>query len=233
MREFDDPRWQPLGMAIELADFNLRADPGVKCIDPGQCNGLAQNGRAHAAGNGADLGAANMHAIAVADRVIGIDLETDELAARVFLARDQRLLADEVVRLRLQWHREANASFERIGLRCEFIIGKDQARFDAHHVEGFETHRLDAMFLSSLPHRVEHRSGILGVAEDFISQLAGVASARHDERRTFEVTNAADGKAEPLKLADCRLCGRRPDDLLHQLAAVGALYRNVVQLIRG
>ena len=48
MRKGDDPRRQPLGMAVELADLDLGADGGVGDVEPRQRDILVQHGRAHA-----------------------------------------------------------------------------------------------------------------------------------------------------------------------------------------
>src|SRR5690349_58036 len=84
--------------------------------------------------NLADLGAPDMHAIAMAHRVIGGDLEADELVAWVLLALDERRLADEVVALRLERHGKADAGLEGIGLVGEFVVGEDETSFDTQHI---------------------------------------------------------------------------------------------------
>ena len=70
MREAHDPRRQPLLLAVELADLDLGPDAAMGDIDPGERDGLLQDRRAGAAGDDADLGAADMDAVAVADRLI-------------------------------------------------------------------------------------------------------------------------------------------------------------------
>ena len=82
-----------------------------------------------------------------------------------------------------------------------------------------------------LPDRVPHRGAVVGMAEDLVAELAGVAGARHHHRRPVVVADAADQEAEPLELLERGLGGRRPDQLLHDLAALGALDGEVVQLV--
>ena len=82
-------------MAVELADLDFGADCGMGDSEPRQSNVLVQHRRAHARCELADLGAADMHAIAMADRHVGVDVEADEFAQRIVLAPDQRFAADE------------------------------------------------------------------------------------------------------------------------------------------
>src|SRR6187551_1680587 len=104
MRELHDLRGKPLLVAVELADLHLITTLRVESVDPCQGDVLPKDRRAHASGDDANLCLANMNAVAMANCVIGIDLNADKLAARVFLALDQRLLANEVVAFRFQWH---------------------------------------------------------------------------------------------------------------------------------
>ena len=74
-------------------------------------------------------------------------------------------------------------------------------------------------------------AGILGMAEHFVAQLAGIAGPRDDNGSAVEIADAADGEAEPLQLGDAGLRRRRPHHLLQDLAARRALDREVVQLV--
>src|SRR4051794_27104773 len=69
------------------------------------------------------------------------------------------------------------------------------------------------------------------MAEDFVAELARIAGARHDDRRTLEMTDPADREAEPFELADRGLGRWRPHDLLQQIARFRPLDGDVVQLI--
>ena len=178
-------------------------------IHPRQRDRLLEERRARRTGDDTDLRPADMHRIAMTDSLIGVDIEPDQLVARVFLALDQRLAADEILGLRFQRHGKADAGLERIGLVREIIVGKDQPRLDAHHVERFEPHRLQPMFLARLPDRVEYGERILRVTEDLVAEFAGIAGARNDDRRAFEMADAADGEAEPFEFADRGLRRRR------------------------
>ena len=74
-------------MAVELADFDLGADRRMSDVEPCQRDVLLEHRRAHAAGNLADLGAADMDAVAMTDRLIGVDVETNQLARGCSLRR--------------------------------------------------------------------------------------------------------------------------------------------------
>jgi hypothetical protein len=78
MRKGNDAGGQSLLMAVELADLDFGADCGMGDSEPRQSNVLVQHRRAHARCELADLGAADMHAIAMADRHVGVDVEADE-----------------------------------------------------------------------------------------------------------------------------------------------------------
>ncbi len=99
MRQRHHDRRQALLLAVELADLNLRADGGMGDVDASERNRLAEDRRARGAGDNADLGAANMDAIAVADRVVRLYVETDHQVARMLLAAQERLAADKIVLL--------------------------------------------------------------------------------------------------------------------------------------
>ena len=176
-------------------------------------------------------GASDMHAVAMADIDIGVDVEPDQFARRVFLAADQRLAADEIVGLGLQRHGEADASLERIGLVGEFIAGEDQPGLDAHHVERRHAHRLQPVRLAGLPHRVEHFFRVARMAQDLVAELAGVAGARDHDRHALRIADAGDREAEPFEFGDRRLQRRGPDDLLQYVAALRPLHGDVVHLV--
>ena len=95
------------------------------------------------------------------DRLAGVDLEPDQLPLRACLPADQRIAADEIVVLRLERHGKADAGLERVGLVAELVIGEDQPRFDAQHVERLQAERDEAMRLAGLPDRVENGFAIL------------------------------------------------------------------------
>ena len=101
MREAHDPRGQPLLMAVELADLDLRPDVAMGDIDAGKRDRLLQDRRAGGAGDRADLRAADMDAVAVLDRLLALDLEPDELLLRVRMPFDERIPADKIVVLRV------------------------------------------------------------------------------------------------------------------------------------
>ena len=69
------------------------------------------------------------------------------------------------------------------------------------------------------------------MAPDLVAQLAGVAGARDHQRDTVEIAQPGDGEAEPAELLQVRLGRRGPDQLFEDFAALGALHRDVVQLV--
>src|SRR6476469_9357620 len=85
VREAHDARRQALLVAVELADLDLSADPGKGDAEPRKRDGLLQDRRAGGAGDHAALGAADMDAIAVADRVVALHLEAHQHFLRVLL----------------------------------------------------------------------------------------------------------------------------------------------------
>src|SRR5262245_61338092 len=155
MRKAHDAAWQALLMAVELADLDFCADCRMSDINASERDVFLEERRADATRHHADLGAPDMHTVAVADSVISVNVEADELVARMLLALDERCLADEVVVFGLERHGEADTGLEWIGLICEFIMEEDEARFDAHHVERLEAERRNAVLLTRLPNRVE------------------------------------------------------------------------------
>jgi hypothetical protein len=146
-------------------------------IEPGECDGLLQDGRARGAGDNAHLGAADMYAIAVSNGFVTIHFESDELSLRVLAPPQQCLAADEILVLALEWHGETDAGFERIGLIAKFVTGEDETRLDTHHVQRLQAERHQSMRLASLPDGIEYRKRILRMAEDFVAELAGIARA--------------------------------------------------------
>ena len=171
-----------------------------------------------------------MHAVAVRGRLVALELEPDELALRVRLARDQRLLAEEVA-VGVERDREADPGLERVDLVVELVAGEDQPRLDPHHVERVEAERLEPVRRAGRHDRVPHRRGVGRVAEDLVAELAAVARARDDDRDAAEVADPPDEEAEPLELLQLRLVRGRPDDLLEDLAARRPLDGDVVQLV--
>src|SRR5574343_1330267 len=65
MRQADDGRRKPLLVTVELADLHSRAHFGMRHIDTGQRDVLAQERRAHRRSHLADLGATDMDAVTV------------------------------------------------------------------------------------------------------------------------------------------------------------------------
>ena len=167
----------------------------------------------------------------MADRDGGVDLQPDKAAAWVVLAADQRVTANEIIGFGFQGHRETDAGLERIGLVGKVIAGKDQPGLDAHHVQRGQAHRQQTKLGPRRRHRVINRLGILGMTENLIPQLAGIAGARHHQRRTTRPAQPRHGKAEPAQFRHRRLHGCGPDDPLQNLAAVRPLHRDVVQLV--
>ena len=54
----------------------------------------------------------------------------------------------------------------------------DEARLDAGHQEGFLAEREEVVALARLDDRVEHLERVVGVDEDLVAEVAGVAGAR-------------------------------------------------------
>ena len=71
------------------------------------------------------------------------------------------------------------------------------------------------------------------MAEDLVSEFAGVAGAGNEQGYAVVVADAGDGEAEPSEFADVGLVRACPDDLFEDLAAVGALDLQVVELVGG
>src|SRR6476619_7702205 len=213
MREAHDPGGQPLLLAVELADFDHGADIAMGDIDAGKRDRLLQDWRAGGARDCTDLRAADMDAVTVLDRLLAIHLKPDEFFLRVRMPVDERIPADKIVLLRVERHGEADSGRERVGLVAEFVTGEDETRLDTQDVEGLKTEWFQPMRLPRVPDRVEHGTRVLGMAEDLVTELPGVAGARHDDRRPVESADAADGEAEPAELIHGELRRRRPDHL--------------------
>ncbi len=218
-------------MAVELADLDLGPRLGVLDRHPAERDVLAQYRAPGAAGDHADLRAADVHAIAVAGDLVAGELEADERALRVRLALDQRLLADEVVAVLVQRDGEPDAGLERVDLVVELIVGEDQRRLDPQHVERREAEGFQPVAGSGLPDRVPDGGSVIWMAPDLEAELAGVARAGHDDRDPVVVADPADQEAEPAQVLERRLGRRRPDDLPQDLAAARALDREVVELV--
>ena len=107
---------------------------------------------------------------------VALEFETHEHPVRMFLAATERLLAYEGLFLGLKVNREANTRLERIGLVIELVAGKDQPRFDAQNIEGFQTQRDHPQRMSGVPNCVPHREGVLRVTPHLVTQFAGVTS---------------------------------------------------------
>jgi hypothetical protein len=54
--------------------------------------------------------------------------------------------------------------------------------------------------MASLPDGIEYRERILRMAEDFVTELAGIAGARDDYGDAIKPANAAYGETEPAEL---------------------------------
>ena len=179
----------------------------------------------------ADLGPADMDAIALARRLIAVEFQTDELQARMLLAPQHGLAADELL-IALERDGEADAGLKGIDLVVELIVGEDQARLDAQHVEGFEAERRKPMRLARLPDRVPDGGRVLGMAEDLVAQLAGIAGARDDDGNAVIIADPPDGEIEPLDLRRPRgRAGAVQTMLLQDVAALRPLDRDVAELV--
>ena len=102
MREAHDARGQALLLAVELADLDLGADARA-WVTSTRASAMVffRIGERVALVIDADLGAADMDAVAVADRFIAFHLEADQhLSADAPCRSSQRLAADEIVVLR-------------------------------------------------------------------------------------------------------------------------------------
>src|SRR5688572_30093287 len=109
MRELRHHTRQALLMPAEFSDLNRRARSRMHHVDTGERDVLLQDRRAHAARHRSDLGASDMHAITMADLLVGIDLEPNQHLAWIVLAPDEGLAPDEIVGFRFERHGEADA----------------------------------------------------------------------------------------------------------------------------
>lgn len=89
-------------MAIEFADLDLGTNGRMRDVDTGERDRLTKDRRAGCAGDYPDLRTADMDAIAMSDRLIGLDIEPDHQVTRVLLAPDQSLAPDEIILLGFQ-----------------------------------------------------------------------------------------------------------------------------------
>src|SRR3954469_24466159 len=121
-RERHDRRRDPLLVAVELADLDLRADVGVLRRHPAQGDVLPQRRAACPRRDDADLRAAArlVDAVAVPGGLVARELEAHQPALRVLAALDERLLADEVLG-RVERDGEADAGLERVDLVVELV----------------------------------------------------------------------------------------------------------------
>ena len=101
MREADDARRQALLASIELADLDFCSDLACGDLGAGKSDRLFQDRRAGDAGDHANLGAADMDTIAMADCFIPSIFQSEKLALRVFFPPRERFAADEVLTLGL------------------------------------------------------------------------------------------------------------------------------------
>src|SRR3954447_15063839 len=231
-RERHDGRRDPLLVAVELADLDLRADLGVLRRHPAQGDVLAQRRAARSRRDDADLRAPArlVDAVAVAGGLVAGELEAHEPALRVLAALDQRLLADEVLR-RVEREGEADAGLERVDLVVELVAGEDQPRLDAEHVERVEAERHEPVRRARLHDRVPHGRPVARRSPPLVPRRAAVAGRADDDRDAVVAADPPDEEAEPLELLELRLGRRRPDDLLEDVAAARPLDGHVVQLV--
>ena len=218
-------------MAVELPHLDLGAQRGIGDVHAAKGNVLLQDRGAGGAGDRADLGAADMDAIALPRRLIAVELEADELIAGMLLAAEHRLAADELL-ITLESDGEADARLEGIDLVGELIAGEDEPRLDPQHIQGLEAQRHDALGLARLEDRIPDGGRVLGMAEDLVAQLAGIAGARDHDGDPVVIADPPDGEMEPLDLGQARPGRRRPDDALQHLAALGPLHRDIAELVR-
>ena len=94
-----------------------------------------------------------------------------------------------------------------------------------------ESHRRDSARCAGLHCGVPNGGRVFGVTEYFVTEFAGVASARYDNRRAVFVAQPPDCKAKPFNFAKRRLMRRRPYYVRENVAAFRALHRKIVQLI--
>src|SRR5262249_15801050 len=183
------------------------------------------------AGDRADLRAADMNAIALARDLVAVELEPDQPVARMLLAPQDSLAADELL-IALERHGEADAGLEGIGLIAELSTGEDEPRLDPEHVQRLQPQGHEPHGRTRLEDRVPDSDRVLGMAEDLVAELTRIARARDDDREAVVIADSPDGEVEPLDLGQAGPRRRRPHDPLQQFAALGTLDRDVAQLIR-
>ena len=118
-----------------------------------------------------------MHAIAVGNINIAVDIQPHEFARGGFLAPDQCIATNEIISFRFEWYSKANPRFKGICLITEIIARENLPRLNADHIQGFQPHRFQPMVATCCPNRIEYRLGMFRVAKNLIPQLASVASA--------------------------------------------------------
>ena len=79
-----------------------------------------------------------------------------------------------------------------------------------------------------MPDCIPYHGAIFGVAEDFVAQFARVAGAGDDNGGALDPAN---GKAEPAEFYGGGLGGWGLEDAGDDFAGIGALHRQIVQLI--
>ena len=105
-------------MAIQLANLDLGTNGAVRHVDTAERDVLLQCGTAGAAGDDAHLRAADMHAVAMADGVVGMDIE----ARRTLWQAIRHLVAEgNSVVLTTHYLEEAEALADRV---CVMVRGK-------------------------------------------------------------------------------------------------------------
>src|SRR3954447_12371365 len=170
-RRSNDDRRDPLLMAVELAHLDGRADLGALDGDPAESDVLPQDRRARAARDHTDLGAPDVHAIAVPRGLVALELEPDERALGMRAPLEQSITADEVVLL-VGGDGEADAGLEGIDLVVELVAREDQTRLDPQHVERVEPEWRDPVRGPRVHDRVVERGRVLRVAEELVAELA-------------------------------------------------------------
>src|SRR5262245_13690148 len=111
-----------------------------------------------------------MDAIAMANRLVALHLETDQHFLRVGFPPDERLATDKILVLRGERHGKADTGLERIGLVAEFVAGKRESCLDAQHIQRLQSEWHEPVRLAGLPDRVEHSERVLGMAEDLVAE---------------------------------------------------------------
>src|SRR4051812_26439639 len=113
-------------MAVQFADFQLRANLRILDRDAAECNVFSQDWRARTASDDAHLTASDTDAIPMGGRLVSLQFQADKNSLRMLLTAEEGPFPDKVVSLGLKVNRESNTSLERINLIVELIPGKDQ-----------------------------------------------------------------------------------------------------------